>query len=325
MERIVACYREFVPHPALQGKVRALFSFTAHVEPSPSRRITFEKRCAPGDPYSSPSFADGASSIVFDLGMIFHPDGTWEGSAAVLGKVIGPMRRVARAARDFRRELPAMVGAYLHPARLSAFARLPSCEVTDRILPIEELWGSAATHVSEDLATLNESARLDLLESALLGHMAEPRERGGAVEVRGLAACVVRRGGRVAIDDLATAAGVSRQHLTRVFRERVGVSPKVYCRLARFQAALAYVRPGHRVDWARVACALGYADQSHMIAEFRQFSGLTPHMLATGRWYHPFIERASARAEPRLIAAPRAGVYSARRTHSAVAGSPGPL
>jgi AraC-like DNA-binding protein len=124
--------------------------------------------------------------------------------------------------------------------------------------------------------------------------MAEPRERGSAVDVRGLAACVVRRGGRVSIDFLATAAGVSRQQLTRVFRERVGVSPKLYCRLARFQSALAYVRAGDSIDWARVASEVGYADQSHMIAEFRQFSSLTPHMLATERWFHPFIERAKS-------------------------------
>ena len=95
---------------------------------------------------------------------------------------------------------------------------------------------------------------------------------------------------------LADAAGVSRQHLTRVFREVVGVSPKRYCRLARFQAGLAYVRPGADVQWAQVAAALGYADQSHMIAEFRELSSLTPEALATQRWFHPFILEARANA-----------------------------
>jgi AraC-like DNA-binding protein len=84
---------------------------------------------------------------------------------------------------------------------------------------------------------------------------------------------------------------VSRQHLTRVFRERVGVGPKLYCRLARFQAGLVYAGGGPAVDWAEAALDLGYADQSHMIAEFREFSSLTPQMLAARRWFHPFIER----------------------------------
>jgi AraC-like DNA-binding protein len=83
--------------------------------------------------------------------------------------------------------------------------------------------------------------------------------------------------------------------LTRVFRERVGLAPKSYCNLARFQAGLAYAgRDG--IDWAQAAAALGYADQSHMIAEFRRFSGLTPQTLAAGRWFNPFIERARSRA-----------------------------
>ena len=91
------------------------------------------------------------------------------------------------------------------------------------------------------------------------------------------------------VNRLADAAGVSRQHLTRVFRETVGVSPKRYCRLARFQAGLAYAGAGDGVKWAQVAAELGYADQSHMIAEFRELSSLTPEALATQRWFHPFI------------------------------------
>lgn len=49
---------------------------------------------------------------------------------------------------------------------------------------------------------------------------------------------------------------------------------------------------GEPVNWAQAALELGYADQSHMIAEYRRFSSLTPEMLASRRWFHPFIERA---------------------------------
>jgi AraC-like DNA-binding protein len=52
-----------------------------------------------------------------------------------------------------------------------------------------------------------------------------------------------------------------------------------------------------------VAFEVGYTDQSHMIAEFRQFSSLTPHMLATERWFHPFIERAKS-VKPALSSRP---------------------
>jgi AraC-like DNA-binding protein len=91
---------------------------------------------------------------------------------------------------------------------------------------------------------------------------------------------------------MAESAGVSRQALTRAFREDIGVTPKLYCMLARFQSGLAFASCEKAIDWAGLAVDLGYADQSHMISEFRRFSSLTPHELASGKWFHPFIERA---------------------------------
>jgi AraC-like DNA-binding protein len=69
--------------------------------------------------------------------------------------------------------------------------------------------------------------------------------------------------------------------------------------LARFHAALAYAGSPAAVDWACAAADLGYADQSHMIADCRQFSGLTPQTLANQYWFHPFIERARALRDDR--------------------------
>jgi AraC-like DNA-binding protein len=103
---------------------------------------------------------------------------------------------------------------------------------------------------------------------------------------------MLRHRGRVTIDAMARHAGVSRQHFSRQFREQLGIAPKLYCRLARFQSGLAPDRSQEKIGWAETALDLGYADQSHMIAEFRQFSSLTPQALASGRWFHPFIERA---------------------------------
>jgi AraC-like DNA-binding protein len=92
--------------------------------------------------------------------------------------------------------------------------------------------------------------------------------------------------------------------VSRLFRERFGIGPKLYCRLARFQSGLVYAGRRACVDWAQAALDLGYADQSHMIGEFRRFSGLTPGALASPKWFHPFIERTRNRVEWRSRAAP---------------------
>jgi AraC-like DNA-binding protein len=107
-----------------------------------------------------------------------------------------------------------------------------------------------------------------------------------------LASWIVASSGLVTVEQMADAAGVSRQCLSHRFREAIGVTPKLYSMLARFHAGLAHAGRGANVDWARASADLGYADQSHMIREFRRFSSLTPTELASGRWFHPFIARA---------------------------------
>jgi methylphosphotriester-DNA--protein-cysteine methyltransferase len=85
-------------------------------------------------------------------------------------------------------------------------------------------------------------------------------------------------------------SGFSRQHLTRLFREQIGIGPKLYARLARFRAALAHVGRSERaMSWSSISARLGYADQSHLIADFREFTSFTPEQMARGECFHPFI------------------------------------
>jgi AraC-like DNA-binding protein len=66
------------------------------------------------------------------------------------------------------------------------------------------------------------------------------------------------------------------RRLIEVFRHEVGLTPKVYCRLSRFRAAVGTVATVPTVDWAATASACGYFDQSHFIHEFREFAGMSP-------------------------------------------------
>jgi AraC-like DNA-binding protein len=234
-------------------------------------------------------FADGHASVALNLGMICRGNGVWEHDpAGCKGKVTGAVTRVFSA----NVERAAMIGAYFHAGQLAFFTPVAVHELTNRIVDLEDLWGPAASALPMRLAEMNEVARIEALESLLIRRIRNRTGLNTTVDVLGLAASVLESRGQVTVEDLAFNAGVSRQHLTRVFRECVGITPKVYCRLARFQSGLVYAGSGESVDWAQAALDLGYADQSHMIAEFREFSSLTPEMLARRRWLHPFIERA---------------------------------
>ena len=70
--------------------------------------------------------------------------------------------------------------------------------------------------------------------------------------------------------------GVSERHLRRVFREVVGLSPKAFFKLTRFERALKAAMDGGDSTWSDIAVGAGYYDQAHLIADFRSITGATP-------------------------------------------------
>jgi len=89
----------------------------------------------------------------------------------------------------------------------------------------------------------------------------------------------------ITVNDLAVEFGLSPRHLHRRFLDEVGVSPKRLERLARFARAWRQAVMGPPVTWADLALANGYADQSHLVREFRTFGARPPAHLFTAEWY----------------------------------------
>jgi AraC-like DNA-binding protein len=288
----IAWYREFLPCIALQADVYAIFSFVPGAHVSRPHRPLLREIAFDGAPFCAPQFADGHVSLTFELGHTCDVNGRWSAdSQPPRGTVIGPMSAVGRTERV---ELPATIGAFFRPGRVAPFLRVPIADLTDCTVAIDDVWGTASLRLPSELCEMDEAARIDRLESFLLTRVARDRQRAAALDVDRLAASVIRRRGRVTVDAMARAAGFSRQHLSREFRERIGIPPKLYARIARVQSGLVYAGSRASVDWARAAIDLGFADQSHMIADFREFTGLTPQTLASREWFHPFIERAKS-------------------------------
>jgi AraC-like DNA-binding protein len=282
---IAARYREFAPRPALRGYVKALFSFTVGRDELPADRpairdIVFRE----GEPFWSTLFADGHVSIVVNSGDGYKIDGLWEPRVA-RPHAIGPMSRYRTTAYGVRMT---QVGAWLRPGLARVLTGVQADELTDRVVALEDLWGRPG----RELPT-----RIEWLDAALMRQLVAGRTRKTeSLRLGRLVGAIAASHGEVTVADLAQAAGVSRQHLTRTFRQSVGITPKLYARLIRFRAALGFAARGGSADWAQSAVETGYADQSHMISDFRRFSGLTPDVFVRDRTFHPFQERPSARS-----------------------------
>lgn len=92
----------------------------------------------------------------------------------------------------------------------------------------------------------------------------------------------------ISTKELAHIACLSEKQFSRVFSDNIGLSPKEFSRIIRIQRALYILQNSPRINFAQLAYDCGYTDQSHMIKEFKQFSGYTPKEFLS--LYNPFSD-----------------------------------
>ena len=92
---------------------------------------------------------------------------------------------------------------------------------------------------------------------------------------------ILAEGGATSVRDLADRFALTERTLQRLFRNNMGISPKLFCKLARFQKALWTLNGGRHDRLSSLACDLGYFDQAHFIHDVNQLSGKTPTELAS--------------------------------------------
>jgi AraC-like DNA-binding protein len=166
------------------------------------------------------------------------------------------------------------VGVHFRPGGASPFLRMPVSEVSELSLSLDQLWGSEGSDLRGHLLeAASVQRKFQIVEQWLLERLAKPLERTPAVAyavrqfqqpVAPSVSCVVDR------------IGMSHRRFIQIFTAEVGLSPKVFSRIMRFQRAVNCIRERNEADWARLALDCGYYDQAHFIHDFQVFSGITP-------------------------------------------------
>ncbi|MCZ6775623.1 MAG: AraC family transcriptional regulator [Ignavibacteria bacterium] len=169
-----------------------------------------------------------------------------------------------------------LLGVRFHAHGIFPFLHLPLLEMTDRVVALHEVWNSLSKELGPRMFEASEDRRkIDLVEDLLLT-MVGKRDLRPDTHVKNAVECIVSNEGQISIEELTRQIGLGRRQLERKFALQVGVSPKLYTRIIRFQKIINLVQKAEDYEWPDVLVDCGYYDQSHLIRDFKAFSGRTP-------------------------------------------------
>jgi AraC-like DNA-binding protein len=176
-------------------------------------------------------------------------------------------------------------GFHFKPGGLLPFLRMPLDELRDREVGLELVWGRAADELRERvLAAPTAAAKFREAEQWLTARAVRGFERHPAI---GFALRRIGGDPNASVAGIVEDTGIPWRRFGDLFRREVGVAPKAFARVQRFQGAVRTIGGGGSdVDWADVALRCGYYDQGHFIHDFRDFSGMTPAAYLRKRTEH---------------------------------------
>lgn len=187
--------------------------------------------------------------------------------------ITGPMTRPMR----LRSTGPVkLFGICFRPGGGYPFFKTPAHELVNQYPDVGDLWGAEGGRFIERIQNdyLTTKSRIEAINKYLLNQL--KKNHRDDVAVNAAIEAIEHYKGRIAIDQLAFYLGISCRHLERKFKERIGVTPKQFCRNLRFKNVYKNIENSPHVDWTDVALSCGYYDQAHLINEFRHFTGTSP-------------------------------------------------
>lgn len=155
------------------------------------------------------------------------------------------------------------------------FFPLPMNEMSDRVVDADLLWGNDFAFLREQLYEINQiDLKFQVVESFLLKHFQGRFVPNPAVEYAVVE--ILHRPDQINLGRVTHNIGYSRKHFIALFKEQVGITPKAYLKIIRFQKAISEIEERKEADWTNISLDCGFYDQAHFINDFKFFSGFTP-------------------------------------------------
>jgi len=247
---------QYIPRAPLSDFVKVIWYWDGYCQPHARERL----------------LPDGSMTIAFNLGRQYEPQSARQ-IPVPAGQVICGARSTYLVADTAN--MVTTLGIQFKPGGAFPFLRMPVAELDEQCLPLDDVFGTSAISLREQLlASETPQQKFAAAEQWLLARAARPLKKHPAVEyatnafLRGLHA--------QPLSHVLDRIGYSQRYFNQLFAQEVGLTPKRFLRVRRFQRVIASVATSRSVDWADLAGDCGYYDQSHFVHDFRSFCGLTP-------------------------------------------------
>lgn len=168
-----------------------------------------------------------------------------------------------------------MIGIHFKPGGCFPFVEFPMAELNNLTIEVDSIWGNEINNIRE--AILNQpdiDLRFSILENYFQAKGKNNMGNYGLVHYS--VDQLVHSPQMWTIRKLSDKTGVTPKHLITLFKKYVGLSPKMFSRINKFQKVIQLIEQQQKIDWAMLAFECGYFDQPHFIKEFRDFSGINP-------------------------------------------------
>ena len=170
----------------------------------------------------------------------------------------------------------------LTPLGARAVYGVPAAALADTLVSLEDLLGPLGSELLDRVrAASTWEARFGVLDDLLIRAVGRGTGGGEAAldirpEVTEMWRRLVAARGQVRVGAVAAELGWSRRHLAERFRNEVGLTPKAIARMLRFEHAHRLATVDDPPSWAEVSTRAGYADQAHLVRDWRAFTDRTP-------------------------------------------------
>lgn len=220
-------------------------------------------------PMSEKIIPDGFTEIIFHYGdpYLIRLKKSWEEQTKSLfaGQISGYFYLQNTG-------ISGVIGIKLKPTALTHLYRISMDSFTDKVVDLSEIPEISAALEKKKLGLNNNHDEMASALNLYFQSIAHRYDHGPADEAIEM---IFEAKGMLSVNDITSTLYISERQLERIFKKYIGLSPKFYCRIIRFNYIFQCMK-NKTITWADVVHQAGFYDQSHFIRNFKAFTGEEP-------------------------------------------------